>query len=351
MPMTPSGPHPSPCLSGRRQMCGNTSVRTTSRIPKYTTWAMPEPVASFVCSARITTASRPDSNACSAPIMVLGLVSIEVTKMPDTTEFTEGDLYDYSGIEITAHFDDGTTQVVTGRCAFNPAPGTQATVGTNTVTVTFAPNAVSTASTNFAITVQKKSGVKVRAIELLPTTYEESLERIKSVLSINSKMLQRIESKRSSVFGGASLNIVLAAGYCNYKGSGATRYVLMDITPWVGTGKYLYEFKDPATGLSQGIAIPSEDDTYHEFYPHQYMWENCQGNSMFFVVGYEGEIQKDGSHGNSGMRSYESLTDGTISLYQIRLVLILYMALVGLWVEQQNIFARKTPLLLDVKER
>ena len=227
--------------------------------------------------------------------MVLGLVSIEVTKMPDTTEFTEGDLYDYSGIEITAHFDDGTTQVVTGRCAFNPAPGTQATVGTNTVTVTFAPNAVSTASTNFAITVQKKSGVKVRAIELLPTTYEESLERIKSVLSINSKMLQRIESKRSSVFGGASLNIVLAAGYCNYKGSGATRYVLMDITPWVGTGKYLYEFKDPATGLSQGIAIPSEDDTYHEFYPHQYMWENCQGNSMFFVVGYEGEIQKDGS--------------------------------------------------------
>jgi hypothetical protein len=67
----------------------------------------------------------------------------------------------------------------------------------------------------------------------------------------------------------------------------------MDITPWIGTGKYLYEFYDPATGLSQGIQIPSEYASYREFYPHQYMWENCSGNNFFFIVGYEGEIQQD----------------------------------------------------------
>jgi len=70
----------------------------------------------------------------------------------------------------------------------------------------------------------------------------------------------------------------------------------MDITPWVGTDKYLYEFIDPAYGISQGVQIPSDYPSYREFYPHQYMWENCTGNNMFFIVGSEGEIQKDASY-------------------------------------------------------
>ena len=40
-PTMPSGPLPSPCRSGRRPTCGSTSGKTTSRIPKYTTWLWP----------------------------------------------------------------------------------------------------------------------------------------------------------------------------------------------------------------------------------------------------------------------------------------------------------------------
>ena len=226
-------------------------------------------------------------------VNVLVLDHIEVTTPPDVTEFTEDDPYDYTGVEITAYFDDGTTWDVTEDCTFSPAPGSTATMGTDTVTVTYAPSAVSQATATFPITVKEKPKKKVRAIQLLATTYEDSLARIRSVLNIPNKMLQRIEAKRQSVFGGASLNIVLAAGYCNYKGSGSTRYVLMDITPWVGTDKYLYEFIDPAYGISQGVQIPSDYPSYREFYPHQYMWENCTGNNMFFIVGSEGELQQD----------------------------------------------------------
>ena len=106
-------------------------------------------------------------------------------------------------------------------------------------------------------------------------------------------MLQRINSKKSSVFGNMSLNIVLCAGNCNYSGSGSVRFALMDITPWVNREKYIYNFIDPATGVSQGIQIPSEYTMYREFYPHQYFWENCSGNNIFYIVASEGEIQED----------------------------------------------------------
>ena len=112
-------------------------------------------------------------------------------------------------------------------------------------------------------------------------------------MSIPNKMLQRINSKKASVFGDMSLNIVLCAGNCNYSGSGSVRFALMDITPWVNCEKYIYNFIDPATGVSQGIRIPSEDTMYREFYPHQYFWENCSGNNFFYIVANEGEIQED----------------------------------------------------------
>lgn len=133
----------------------------------------------------------------------------------------------------------------------------------------------------------------VKAIQLLPTTFEESLASIRTVMNIPNKMLQRINSKKSSVFGNMSLNIVLCAGNCNYSGSGSVRFALMDITPWVNREKYIYQFTDPAPGVSQGVRIPSEYTMYREFYPHQYFWENCSGNNIFYIVANEGEIQED----------------------------------------------------------
>lgn len=228
------------------------------------------------------------ANADTA-ITVFGVDSIEIVADPDTTEFTEDDPYDYSGIEVIAHYGDGSTADITADCVFDPAEGTPAVLGTDSVTVTYG-----TASTSFAITVKKKSVVPtVKAIQLLPTTFEESLASIRTVMSIPNKMLQRINSKKASVFGDMSLNIVLCAGNCNYSGSGSVRFALMDITPWVNQEKYIYQFQDPAPGISQGVRIPSEYTLYTEFYPHQYFWENCSGNNIFYIVASEGEIQED----------------------------------------------------------
>ena len=227
------------------------------------------------------------ANADTA-ITVFALDSIEIIAQPDITTFTEGDPYDWSGVEVTAHYGDGTTADITDYCTFDPADGSTAELGTTSVTVTYGDK-----STSFAITVKKSSSKKVQAIQLLPTTFEESLASIKTVMSIPSKMLQRINAKKSSVFGNMSLNIVLCAGNCNYTGSGSVRFALMDITPWVNCEKYIYNFINPATGVSQGIRIPSESPTYNEFYPHQYFWENCSGNNIFYIVGAEGEFQED----------------------------------------------------------
>ena len=226
-------------------------------------------------------------------LYVNSLDSIEIVTMPDDTEFTEEEPYDFSGIEIIAHYGDGTTADITDDCMFSPADGSAAVFGTDTVTVTYSPSPASTASTSFAVTVNKKSVPTVKAIQLMPTTFEESLAKIRTVMSIPNKMLQRINSKKASVFGDMSLNIVLCAGNCNYSGSGSVRFALMDITPWVNREKYIYNFIDPATGVSQGIRIPSEDTMYREFYPHQYFWENCSGNNFFYIVANEGEIQED----------------------------------------------------------
>ena len=238
----------------------------------------------------IYTSNTGTTASTSFGITVIKLDSIEITVQPDTTEYTEGDIYDFSGIEVTAHYADGSTADITGDCVFSPTDGSTAAYGTDKVTVTYGGKA----STSFSITVKKKSVTPtVKAIQLMPTTFEESLASIRTVMSIPSKMLQRINSKKASVFGDMSLNIVLCAGNCNYSGSGSVRFALMDITPWVNREKYIYNFIDPATGVSQGIRIPSEDASYREFYPHQYFWENCSGNNIFYIVASEGELQED----------------------------------------------------------
>lgn len=224
------------------------------------------------------------------------LVGITVTTPPTKLTYTEGEALDYTGLVVTAEYSDESTADVTEACVFDPVEGTAAVFGTATVAITYAPGEDEPATASFAITVQQRPVPTVKAIELLATTYEESLARIQAVMSIPSKMLQRIEAKRTAIFGGASLNIVLSAGYCNYKGSGSTRFTLSDISPYVGTGKYLYQFSESAYGVSQGSSIPSEYASYREFYPHQYMWENCSGNNMFFIVATEGEIQKDSAY-------------------------------------------------------
>jgi len=64
------------------------------------------------------------------------------------TEFTEEDPYDYDGLVITAYFEDGSSRIITDACTYDPAPGTPAVYGTDTVNVTYAPSAASSATTS-----------------------------------------------------------------------------------------------------------------------------------------------------------------------------------------------------------
>jgi hypothetical protein len=49
------------------------------------------------------------------PPVVVGsrtLLSIEVTKQPTQTSYASGDYFNTSGLEVTAHYDDGTTNIL-----------------------------------------------------------------------------------------------------------------------------------------------------------------------------------------------------------------------------------------------
>ena len=46
--------------------------------------------------------------------------SLEVTKEPENKTYTEGDSFDKTGMEITAHYNDGTTADVTADCVVTP---------------------------------------------------------------------------------------------------------------------------------------------------------------------------------------------------------------------------------------
>ena len=76
------------------------------------------------------------------------LESIEVTTPPTETEYTVGEKLDLSGLEVTAKYSDGKTQVVTDYTTDPVAGAILNTAGFQTVTVTYEGK-----TTSFAITV------------------------------------------------------------------------------------------------------------------------------------------------------------------------------------------------------
>ena len=61
--------------------------------------------------------------AVSQPISVSekAVDYLEVQGKPDKTEYTEGDSFERTGLIITAHYNDGTTEVVTEKCVVTPS--------------------------------------------------------------------------------------------------------------------------------------------------------------------------------------------------------------------------------------
>ena len=70
------------------------------------------------------------------PEVVKTVESIEITKQPDKTEYRGGDKFEPTGMEVTAHYTDGTTAVLT-RDQYVIFHGDKLTKGQTTVTIQY----------------------------------------------------------------------------------------------------------------------------------------------------------------------------------------------------------------------
>ena len=85
------------------------------------------------------------------------LTSIEITSAATQTTFWQGETFNYTGLEVTAHFDGAADEVVTPTVT-----GSTATAGTQTVTVSFTEGSV-TETTTYNITVNAIPNTKETA--------------------------------------------------------------------------------------------------------------------------------------------------------------------------------------------
>ena len=85
------------------------------------------------------------------------LTSIEITSAATQTTFWQGETFNYTGLEVTAHFDGAADEVVTPTVT-----GSTATAGTQTVTVSFTEGTVTKTAT-YTITVKAIPNTKETA--------------------------------------------------------------------------------------------------------------------------------------------------------------------------------------------
>jgi hypothetical protein len=126
--------------------------------------------ANVTITASYNTGSTIQTSTKVCPVTVISLVktvtAIAVSSLPTTTEYAIGTSFNSSGLVITATYDDASTANVTGY-TLNPANGsTLSTLGSQTVTVTYA-----SMTTSFSINVvQSLVTLSSIAITSQPTT-------------------------------------------------------------------------------------------------------------------------------------------------------------------------------------
>lgn len=87
------------------------------------------------------------------------LESITITP-PTKTEYEKGEALDYTGVQVTAEYTDGSSRDVTSSCTFSPASGTSATMDMVSVTVSYTEGSISQSDT-FDIEVYEFTGIYV----------------------------------------------------------------------------------------------------------------------------------------------------------------------------------------------
>lgn len=94
--------------------------------------------------------------SCSTSGSYKVLDSVEITKEPSITEFNVNDEFNYNGMELTAHYEDGTSYKVSPTSVSTPDMSTS---GTKTVTVTFEDEGIQK-SDSYEITVNESTGIQ-----------------------------------------------------------------------------------------------------------------------------------------------------------------------------------------------
>lgn len=121
------------------------------------------------------------------------LESIEVTKQPNKVEYIAGENFDPTGMEITAHYSDGSADVVDGWTVLD---GDNLTIGKNTVTVQYIEDGITKECTvNITVNEAEKEIIE---IELNLST--KSLFVIDDVLDL-SLDIQGIDGKLYRIIG------------------------------------------------------------------------------------------------------------------------------------------------------
>ena len=128
------------------------------------------------------------------------LTSIEITTPATQTTFWQGETFNHTGLEVTAHFDGAADEVVTPTVT-----GSTATTGTQTVTVSFTEGSV-TKTTTYEITVKATANTEATAYDV--TTAREIIDKVSTANDIYVQgIVSEIVTAYNATYGNITYNI------------------------------------------------------------------------------------------------------------------------------------------------
>lgn len=189
------------------------------------------------------------------------LSSIEITKQPNKTVYALGETVNTSGIEVTAHYSDGTSKTVAD---YDVSSVDTSSIGTKTITVYHTYNGV-TKSDSFEITVNG--------------------DKIAANITLNGEDINEYNKKVSWYKGYSSESVKLD---CNVSGSYRVEWrsdnskVLVDSNGKVTNKGFFFARKATITVRvtdSAGNEIAT-DDVVVRFYKFSFQFEKIQSNMV-----------------------------------------------------------------------
>ena len=133
-------------------------------------------------------------------VPVKTLTSIEITTAATQTTFWQGETFNSTGLEVTAHFDGAAEEVVTPTVT-----GSTATAGTQTVTISFTEG-TTTKTTEYDITVKATANTTETAYDV--ATAREIIDKVSTANDIYVQgIVSKIVTAYNSTYGNITYDI------------------------------------------------------------------------------------------------------------------------------------------------